>query len=92
MTIDQLTKRVEALEKELRAQKDSRNIPRDLENALKYRLKGLYGAGATGSFASVDRTINLTGNAQSIDVLENPAGYIPVSYQNATYKVPYWVD
>lgn len=90
MTLEQ---RVAKLEAELKSQKDTRSIPRDLENALRDRLKVLTASSTnTGSFSAISRTINLSGNAQNISVLEDPAGYIPVLFRGQTYKVPYWVD
>lgn len=95
MTFEQLMKQVAKLEKEVQAFKSTTTISKEQENALRHRLKVLTAASnATSTFtqANIRRDINLTGNAQTISVLEDPAGYIPVRFQNATYKIPYWVE
>lgn len=95
MNPQDLLARIEKLEREIAQLRSVTSIPRDIETAFKARLKGLYAASnqiGTYTEANLKRTINLTGNAQSIEVLEYPAGYIPVSFQGSTYKVPYFID
>lgn len=90
-----LLARIEKIERELNALKNVASIPRDVETAFKARLKGLYAASAatsTYTTANIRRSISLSGNAESISVLEDPAGYIPVSFLNVTRKVPFFND
>lgn len=87
MTLEQ---RVAKLEAELNAQKDTRSIPRELETALRHRLKVLTGGGASGVYGTLTFSQALTGNAQSIDLLSPPDGYIPIIYEGQIRKVAYW--
>lgn len=68
-------------------------VPISVQKALETRFKGLFGQ-STGSFTtnSIRRTITLTGNAEDISVLEDPAGYISTVFNGTTYKIPYWVE
>lgn len=90
MTNKEMENRILALEKQIKALTDTRSISRSQETAFKHRLRVLSANGPIGTFtqANLERTINLTGNAQSITVLEYPTQYIPLTIQGATKKIP----
>lgn len=88
--IQKLELRVAELERQIAAQKNTTTIPLELERALRYRLNVLTGKGASGAYSGITQTLNLTGNAQNIDVLTTPNGYIPIEFENVVRKVAFW--
>ena len=71
------------------------SIPRNVEGAFRVHLGGIYAAqNTTGSYtgANIRRVISLSGSAEDISVLEDPAGYILVQFGTGTYKIPYFND
>jgi hypothetical protein len=81
MTHQELENKVLALEKQLASQKNTTTILLELERALRHRLKVLTG---------ITHSQSLSGNPQSIDVLDTPDGYIPILFENAVRKVAFW--
>jgi hypothetical protein len=90
MTHQELENKVLALEKQLASQKNTTTILLELERALRHRLKVLTGAGASGVYSGITHSQSLSGNPQSIDVLDTPDGYIPILFENAVRKVAFW--
>lgn len=74
LKIEQLEKRVETMEK---AQNLDQNVL--LFDNL-FNKKGTYGA-------DLKRTISLTGNAQDIEVTENPINSLQFNYKGTWYRI-----
>ena len=98
MTPEQFIKmedRVTALEEENKKLRDYSLIPYEVRKAFEFALPSLTAeSNVTGSFVTtgLERTINLSGGAEAIKVLEYPTGYIAVSFAGASRKIPFFTD
>ncbi len=98
----ELLKQISELRTEIEALKKSSTISYEVEQAFRERLalpnvafsilKEPAVIGSTGylSQASVQRSISISGNPESITVLEYPSGWLRAKIGTVTYQIPYF--
>lgn len=85
---EQLQQEVENLKRELGQLKAGYSVGLDTQRALESR--GFSKMDTTTAPSDITRTIALSGNAENIEVLEYPAGWLSVTINGTTYKLAHF--
>lgn len=90
--IEELKNEIAELRQEINNLKASYTLPKEVEDAMGERLGRVtkYFTGYTQS--DVQRSIELTGLGQTIQVLEYPTGFLRFTYNGKVYQIPYFND